>query len=164
MLAEALAVACERVIERAILTYMLGRYCVGGLGALLLLACGSRQNEARGVQMNQFISDEKLAAVRICETTVQQLLSELGRPSGQGRDGDFATFSWTAVAMVADSDQVAMRQQGVYAWVDSTGRVANFVVNPTSIPQTPQACGGLGGVQLPPEVSPPPVKTKPNEA
>lgn len=150
---------------RASLTHMLGRHCVGVLGALLLLACGSRQTEARGVQMNQFIPDEKLAAVRICETTVQQLLSELGRPSGQGRDGDFATFSWTAVAMVADSEQVAMRQQGVYAWVDSAGRVANFVVNPTSIPQTPQACGGVvGGVQQPPEVSPPPAKTKPNEA
>lgn len=117
------------------------------------------------MQTNQFIPPEKLAAVRICETTVQQLLSELGTPNGQGRDGDFATFSWTALAMVVEPGQVAMGQQAVYAWVDSNGRVASFVVNPMTIPQTPQPCGGvISGEGSAPGTSPPPAKKKPDEA
>ncbi|MDF3071316.1 MAG: hypothetical protein K0R38_6917 [Polyangiaceae bacterium] len=117
------------------------------------------------METNKFIPSEKLAAVRICETTVQQLLSELGTPNGQGRDGDFATFSWTALAMVVEPGQVAIGQQGVYAWVDSNGRVASFVVNPMTIPQTPQPCAGvISGEGNAPGAPPPPAKKKPNEA
>ncbi|RYZ07367.1 MAG: hypothetical protein EOO73_11975 [Myxococcales bacterium] len=135
------------------------------MSLLLLFSCGSGQPEARGVQTNPFIPAEKLAAVRVCETTVQQLLSDLGAPSGQGRDGDFATYSWTAIAMVVEPGQMAMGSQGVYAWVDGNGRVASFLVNPIGMPQTPQPCDGeiWGGLPVP-DASPPPMKKKPDDA
>lgn len=153
----------RRAVQRERLTRMKVSGGVGALCVSLLVACGSQQPEARGVRMNQFIPAEKLAAVKICQTTGQQLLSDLGPPNGQGRDGDFATFSWSAIAMVAESGQVAMSQQGVYAWVDSNGLVASFIVNPASIPQTPQPCGGfVTGEGAPGE--PRPVKKKPDEA
>jgi hypothetical protein len=156
--------ALRRAMRRETLTRMMGRGAVVAL-SVVLVACGGQQPEPRGVQMNQFIPDEKLAAVKICQTTGQELLRDLGPPNGQGRDGDFATFSWTALAMVVDPGQMAMGSQGVYAWVDGNGLVANFVVNPTSIPQTPQACGGvISGDSQPAESAPLPAKKKPDEA
>ena len=63
--------------------------------------------------MGRFISDEKLARVRVCATTGQELVESFGTPSGQGRDGDMGTLTWNAAA---------------------------FAVNPAGIPQKPAPC------------------------
>ena len=101
------------------------------------IACA---HESHGVQMNRFIPDDKLAAVRICATTGQALVRDLGEPNGRGRDGDMGTLSWSSAAMVTDSQQAAFGTQMVLAWVDADGLVAGFVVNPASIPQKPLPC------------------------
>lgn len=109
------------------------------LGAALVSACGAPK-QTQGAMMNQFISKEKLGAVSICKTTGQQLQSSLGAPNGQGRDGNLATLTWMAAAVVSDSEQVAVGTQSVYAWIDADGLVAGFVVNPTGIPEKPLPC------------------------
>jgi hypothetical protein len=90
--------------------------------------------------MGTFIPDDKLAKIRICGTTGQELVTSFGTPSGQGRDGDMGTLTWNAAAVVHDSDQSAVGTQSVHAWVDSDGLVAGFVVNPTSAPTKPVPC------------------------
>jgi hypothetical protein len=102
-----------------------------------LSACAS---SPQGLVMNEFIPDEKLARVRVCVTTGQELLASFGKPSSQGRDGDMGTLAWNAAAVVHGSDVSAFGTQSVHAWVDTDGLVAGFVVNPTSIPQKPVPC------------------------
>ncbi len=106
---------------------------------LLELACGCA-HEPQGVMMNRFIPDTKLAAVRVCGTTAEQLVQSLGEPNGRGRDGEMGTLNWSSAAVVTDSEQTAVGTQMVYAWIDADGLVAGFVVNPTSIPQKPSPC------------------------
>ena len=90
--------------------------------------------------MNQIISDDKLAAVRICSTSAKQLVDSLGTPAGQGRDGDMGTLNWSSVLMLATAGQTEIRTQMVAAWIDSDGLVAGFVVNPTGMPAKPAPC------------------------
>jgi len=103
----------------------------------VLVACA---HEPQGVMMNHFIPASKLAAVRVCGTTSEQLVKLLGEPSGRGRDGEAETLTWSAAAVVNDSEQTAIGTQMVYAWIDADGLVSGFVVNPASIPQKPSAC------------------------
>jgi hypothetical protein len=100
----------------------------------------AHQQEAHGVMMNQLISDDKLAAVRICSTSAKQLVESLGAPAGQGRDGDMGTLNWSSVMMIASSGQTEFRTQMVAAWIDADGLVAAFVVNPTGMPTKPAPC------------------------
>jgi hypothetical protein len=116
----------------------------------------------QGVVMNQFIPEEKLAKVRVCATTGQELLESLGEPASKGRDGDMGTLAWNAAAVVSDSDVTAVGTQSVHAWIDSQGLVAGFVVNPTSIPQKPAPCSEQKPGEEPgPE---PPTAEKPKQA
>jgi hypothetical protein len=111
---------------------VMGLFCV-----VLGSACAS---SPQGVVMGKFIPDDKLAKVRICGTTGQELVQSFGTPSGQGRDGDMGTLTWNAAAIVHDSEQSAVGTQSVHAWVDPDGLVAGFVVNPTSAPTKPAPC------------------------
>ena len=115
----------------------LARVVLGLFSVVLGSACAS---SPQGVVMGKFIPDDKLAKVRICKTTGRELVETFGAPSGQGRDGDMGTLTWNAAAIVHDSDQSAVGSQFVYAWVDSDGLVAGFVVNPTSAPTKPAPC------------------------
>jgi hypothetical protein len=123
------------------------------LVAWAALACAS---SPRGVVMNQFIPDEKLAKVRVCETTGLELVESLGAPSGQGRDGDMGTLTWNAAAVVSDSELTAVGTQSVHAFIDADGLVASFVVNPTSLPAKPAPCSEQRPT-APPEPEPEPV-------
>jgi hypothetical protein len=71
----------------------------------LATACA---HEPNGVMMNHFVSDAKLAAVRVCNTTAAQLVKSLGEPNGQGREGDMGTLNWSSAAVVTDSGQTAI--------------------------------------------------------
>lgn len=108
--------------------------------------------------MGKFIPDDKLANVRICKTTGQELVKSFGAPSGQGRDGDMGTLTWNAAAVVHDSEQSAVGTQSVHAWVDSHGLVAGFVVNPTTAPTKPVPCS-----QQQPDENPTPEPTPAKE-
>ena len=112
--------------------------------------------------MNQFIPEAKLAKVRICATTGQELLQSFGEPTSRGRDGDIGTLSWNAAVVVHDSDTSAIGTQSVHAWIDSQGLVAGFVVNPTGIPQKPVPCSEQKPGEAP-EPSPAPAE-KPQQA
>ncbi|HEX3901887.1 MAG TPA: hypothetical protein VH853_03495 [Polyangia bacterium] len=116
---------------------------LGWIGGALVL-CGAvscaHQPEARGTMMNQIISDDKLAAVRICSTSAKQLVESLGTPAGQGRDGEMGTLNWSSVLMIATAGQTEIRTQMVAAWIDADGLVAGFVVNPTGMPAKPAPC------------------------
>lgn len=116
--------------------------------------------------MNSFIADDKLASVKICQTTAQELVKSFGAPSGQGRDGDMATLNWSAMSMTSSPGQAAIGTQMVLAWIDSDGLVAGFSVNPVGIPQRPEQCNGPKGglpVESPP-APPEPAPKKPNDA
>lgn len=125
----------------------------GALLAVVLVwgsACGP---SVQGIKTGHFIPDEKLAAVQICRTTGQELLAQLGEPFSQGRDGEFATIQWSAMIVATDNSQAAMASQNVYAWVDSAGLVAGFVVNPAGLPTKPEPCASEDG-EPPPSTAP----------
>jgi hypothetical protein len=113
--------------------------------------------------MNRFIPDEKLASVRVCETTGKALVESFGPPSGQGRDGDMGTLTWNAAAVVHDSDVSAVGTQSVHAFIDSDGLVAAFVVNPTSMPSKPAPCREQQPAEHPDAPTPSPAE-KPKQA
>ena len=127
------------------------------------LGC-SHEPEQRGVVMNQFIAADKLAGVRICATTSNQLVNSFGAPNGQGRDGDMATMSWSALAIVTQPGEAAVGTQMVQAWIDPDGLVAGFVVNPTSMPTKPAPCREQKPATEPadpaPQAAPSPKKTE----
>jgi hypothetical protein len=131
-------------------------------GVLVIGALTACAHEPRGMMMNHFVPDAKLAAVRVCETTAAQLVQSLGQPNGQGRDGDMGTLNWSSAAMVSDSEQTAIGTQMIYAWIDADGRVAGFVVNPTSLPAKPSPCREQHP-DATPEATPPPA-AKPTDA
>ncbi len=111
---------------------------VPAFGALFAGACGPPP--VHGIKTGKFLPGEKLAAVQICRSTGNDLLQQFGQPYSQGRDGDFATMQWTAMIVATDNTTAGMASQNVLAWVDSSGLVAGFVVNPTGLPTTPLPC------------------------
>lgn len=138
------------------------------LTAFIALACASAPQQ-QAVTMNHFIADDKIASVKICQTTGQELLKSFGTPSGQGRDGDMATVHWSSLAMITGPGEATMGTQMILAWIDADGLVAGFSVNTMGIPQRPEPCHGpKGGLPVEsdptPPVAPEPIHKKPNDA
>jgi hypothetical protein len=71
-----------------------------------------------------------------------------------------ATFTWNAAGMLHASDATTIGTQMVSAWVDSDGFVANFVVNPASIPAKPLPCREQGPSPAPEDSAPLRAKSK----
>jgi outer membrane protein assembly factor BamE (lipoprotein component of BamABCDE complex) len=88
----------------------------------------------------RFVSDEAIAAVKVCETRGEDVLASFGTPSGSGRDDDFTTYQWISMASARVPTGAVVKSQTIGVWVDGSGRVARIVVNPTSMPTKPDAC------------------------
>ncbi len=90
--------------------------------------------------MGHFVPDDKIASVKICRTTGQELVKSFGAPAGQGRDGDMGTLNWGASAVVTQSGETTVATQMIVAWIDGDGLVAGFTVNSAGAPQKPVPC------------------------
>lgn len=138
---------------------------IGLLAAACTVACASKPQQ-QAVMMNSFVADDKIASVRICQTTGQALVKSFGAPSGQGRDGDMGVLNWSSVAMITSPGQATMGTQMIMAWIDGDGLVAGFIVNTVGIPQKPAPCREQAS-DKPAEkkpAAPEPARIKPSEA
>ena len=140
------------------------RVVIGLLAATCAVACASKPQQ-QAVMMNSFVADDKIASVRICQTTGQELVKSFGAPSGQGRDGDMGVLNWSSVAMITSPGQATMGSQMIMAWIDGDGLVAGFIVNTVGMPQKPAPCREQSGEPADEKpAAPEPARVKPSEA
>lgn len=107
------------------------------LGLGLVAGCAP---PARAVGTGHFVTDEAIAAVKVCETRGDEVLASFGTPTARGRDDDFTTYQWISMVGARDMTHAVVRSQTIGVWVDRSGRVARIVVNPATMPSTPSAC------------------------
>ena len=112
------------------------------LAAGLVLACAACAPAVRtsSIGTGRFVSDDAIAAVKVCETRGDDVLASFGEPTSRGRDDDFTTYQWIEVASASAGRRAVVGSQVIGVWVDRSGRVARIVVNPTSMPEKPAAC------------------------
>jgi len=147
------------------------RLIVATLALGCAVGCGPKKEAQQAATANHFVESERIASVRICQTTADELVESFGAPSGRGSDGDFGTLTWSAMAIAASEERVAMGSQMIVAWVDVDGLVAGMVVNPVGIPEKPTHCSDQGtrdqeAPSVPRNEAPPsePAHVKSNEA